>query len=120
MTSRFESQNAGFTLFETLISLGLLALVLAVSVAAIRPPSPALQLKAAAARLTNDASLARHTAIAENRPIIWTPDGLQCDEAAGAEFVFYPDGTVSGSDICLSPLNLRLHPLTGLLVGTKG
>ncbi|WP_121022160.1 pilus assembly FimT family protein [Litoreibacter meonggei] len=115
LPSNPERRNAGFTLFEALVSLALIALVLAVGVSAARPPSPALQANAAFARLSKSATQAKLEAITQHRTAKWSPDAPLCEESTSVEFKFFADGTAHGPDLCILQMKLRLHRLTGLL-----
>jgi len=117
MTLRFRPNpaRAGFTLFEALISLALIALVLAVGIAAARPPSPALQAQAQISRLGEAAAQARFEAISMNRNVVWEPNIPSCEDEPPPQITFFADGTALGSDLCILQLRIRAHRLTGLL-----
>ena len=70
MISRSEAEGAaGFTLFELLIVLLLMALVAAALVSGGRPGSPAMAARAAGGELASALRLARAQASATNRPV---------------------------------------------------
>ena len=120
MTSRFDPQSrAGFTLFETMLVLGLIAMVLAVALSAARGPSPALQLRQHAADLKAEAAAARLRAVNAQRHVIYEPAAPDCT-GRQTTLVFAPDGTAKGPDLCLSRdrarLVLRVSPVSGRLL----
>lgn len=108
--------EAGVTLLEALVALGIIALVSSVAVTALRPPSPALVLEQQAAELISEAATARSQAIHTAAPVALELPGC----GAVLEAVFHPDGTARGTGACLTErgatLRLRLSPLTGRLV----
>ena len=108
--------QAGFTLLETLITLTILALATAVSVAAIKGPSPQLHLQRQATLLQAKAAQHRHLAVSSRRPLTWQVGALSCDSEK-AEVAFLPNGTAHGPDLCLSidgnMLRMTLLPLSG-------
>ena len=111
-----RSAQAGFSLFETLVSLAILSMVLAVSVSAVRGPSPAIRLQQAATKLQKQVSEQRDQAIRARKARFLNIEGLSCDN--GRRIVwFYPNGAATGPDICFSAdgliLRLRLDRLQG-------
>ena len=63
---RPPDRNAGFTLLEMLAALAVIALVSAISIPALRPPSDAMRLEAAARQMAAALRLTRARAIAAN------------------------------------------------------
>lgn len=118
MTSRFRSlrSQAGFTLFEALISLAILSLVLTIVVSSARGPSPALRAQSQVAQLIRDAESVRLNAIQNGVATEWEPEVTVCDPENDPKFIFFADGTARGPEICLPTLRLRIHPLTGLMI----
>lgn len=108
--------QAGFTLFETLVSLAILSLVLAVSAAALRGPSPAIQLQQRITAVQKDAAASRDQAIRTRKVVSLEAGALACDPDQPVTW-FHPDGSASGPDICLSvdglTKRLQMDPLLG-------
>jgi general secretion pathway protein H len=61
--------EAGFTLLESLLALGLVALAAAVATPLLRGPPPAVQVAAEAARLAAALRVTRSAAMAQSRPL---------------------------------------------------
>ncbi|MFZ5963022.1 hypothetical protein ACOXXX_08745 [Thalassococcus sp. BH17M4-6] len=122
MMSRSDrGPDAGFTLFDVLISLAILAAILAIATTALRPPSPALLLERQLATLKNDAALARDRAVRLDRPVALPVPGCQTDE--GSEALFFPDGTARATGpICLTQgglsRRLLIEPITARIAET--
>lgn len=114
--SKHCHKTSGFSLFEALVSLTILSLVLAVTVAAVRTPSPALQARADIADLMREAEVLRLQAIKTAKPVDWSPAEQLCDAGRQSNFKFFPDGTGAGPDLCIASSRLRVHPLSGLLL----
>ena len=104
--------RTGVSLFETMVSLAILSLVLAIAVTAVRPPSPRLQEQAAIAHLTRLAQETRLRAITETRPVAMTTDAL-CDEAQAP--TFFADGSAMGGPLCVGARVLTVSPFTGAI-----
>ena len=119
MTSPSEHQHlaqAGFSIFEVLISLAILSMVLAVSIPAVRGPSPAMRLQQEAAKLQEQAFAFRDQAIRTRKAVGLDVKDLSCSNSQ--EFVwFFPNGAAAGPDICLQRegvvMRLRLDRLQG-------
>ncbi|WP_299695288.1 prepilin-type N-terminal cleavage/methylation domain-containing protein [uncultured Tateyamaria sp.] len=114
MISPFDpsGRRAGVTLFETMVSLAILSLILAVAATAVRPPSPRLQAEATLSELVRQAQEVRLRAIASGTTAVFDTDTL-CDDAAKVRF--YPDGSATGGPLCVADRTLTLRPLTGTL-----
>ncbi len=110
--------TAGLSLLETLIALAILAMVMGLSASAFRGPSPTLRLQKEAATLTRAATVLRQRAIREGNTVTMEDSGTPCEET-DKPLTFFPDGTASGPDLCLSAddlhLRLTLNALTGRL-----
>lgn len=72
--SRCGRHGAGFTLFELLIVMAVLALVIGFGVMGARPGSPGAATRAAAAEVASSLRMARAQAIASNKPVAVTID----------------------------------------------
>lgn len=111
--------DAGFTLLEMLISLAIIAAILAIATTALRPPSPALLLDRQLANLKNDATLARDQAVRQGQPVALPLPGCQNDQ--DTEVLFFPDGTArTTGPICLTEgglsRRLLIEPITSRIV----
>ena len=71
---RPPDRNAGFTLLEMLAALAVIALVSAISIPALRPPSDAMRLEAAARQMAAAMRLTRARAIATNAELDFVVD----------------------------------------------
>nr|WP_170328192.1 hypothetical protein [Ruegeria arenilitoris] len=99
-----------------MVSLSILAMVLAISAAGFRPPSDEIKLNRKVSEFISRVSDARLKAIRSHRAV--GIDVLDC----GGELLawsFYPDGTAIGPEICLAEGDrqetLVLSSLTGLV-----
>jgi len=114
-----SGRNAGFSLLEVLVVLGILSLTIAVFATSNRGPSPSLELKAHVSALQAEVAAARATAIIEGTTNTHAMAAPLCP-GSDATLTFFPDGTAQPADICLTvePLDqrLRLDPLTAQLV----
>lgn len=112
------SQTAGLSLLEALIALAILALIMGLSASAFRGPSPALSLQKQAAELIGTATVLRQRAIRDGDTLSLETKGLTC-EGSDQPLYFFPNGTASGPDLCLSvkdqQLRLQLNMLTARL-----
>lgn len=122
MILRFDaspSRNAGFTLFEMLVSLTILSLVLAVGTSAIKGPSPVLLLHREATEIQKKAAVLRNEVVRNHELKIMDFANETC-ESGRNRTVFFPDGSASGPDLCLSngnsKIRLELMPLLGRYV----
>lgn len=110
--------TAGLSLLETLIALAILAMVMGLGASAFRGPSPTLRLQKEAAALIGTATALRQRAILENRALKMEDSAAPCEET-DKPLTFFPDGTASGPDLCLTAndlhLRLTLNALTGRL-----
>ena len=110
--------TAGLSLLEALIALAILALVMGLSASAFRGPSPALRLQKEAATLIGAATALRQRAILENKALKMGDSAVPCEET-DKPLTFFPDGTASSPDLCLTAgdlhLRLTLNALTGRL-----
>lgn len=110
-------RDAGFSLFETMVALAVLALVVSVTATSIRGPSPAVLLQQQANALIESATLARSRAVSTGRSV-----ALELPGCGGkAELAhFHPDGTADAAQACVTVeeqiLKLHVSPLTGRLV----
>ncbi|WP_457645937.1 pilus assembly FimT family protein [Profundibacter sp.] len=111
-------RTAGLSLLEALIALAILAMVMGLSASAFRGPSPALRLQKQASGLIQTATTLRQRAIRDGRSFTMQTQGLTC-ETTGQPLVFFPNGTASGPDLCLTAdtrqTRLRVNALTGRL-----
>ncbi|WP_037317589.1 pilus assembly FimT family protein [Ruegeria halocynthiae] len=113
--------TGGFSLFEVLIVLSILAMVVAISATGFRPPSDEMRLNGKVSELASRTSEARLQAIRSNQPV-----GVELTDCNGEllSLGFYPDGTATGVEICLAEgarqENLILSPLTGQVSMGKG
>ena len=114
MISRSEPSGprAGVTLLETMVSLAILSLVLAVAATAVRPPSPWLQEQAAIAELTRRAQETRLRAITETLALVMVTDAL-CPDAPPP--TFFADGSATGGPVCVGSQELAIRPFTGAI-----
>lgn len=107
---------AGYSLFEVLIALSILAMVIAVSAAGFRPPSDEMKLNRQISDLVSKISDARLKAIRTNQAV--GIEIVNCDDEP-VNLNLFPDGTASGGEICLEEgtqqETLILSTLTGLL-----
>ncbi len=108
--------RAGFTLFEVLVTLAVIALMTGVVLSARPSPSPGLQLNALASALIEGATAARHRAVTEGRDLLWEPDALTCDGAPVA-VTFYADGTSDSARICLGNTDRQMRFALNVLSG---
>ena len=117
------SSQAGFTLFETLLTLGILSLLLAVVAGAARGPSPSVELHRLATQVQSDAAAARLRAIETGRAVRFSLEADTC-EGRPAHLDFAPDGSVAGDPVCVRHAGLQLTlspaPLSGRLVAQEG
>lgn len=108
--------NAGFSMLEVLITLSVIALTIAMLSG--RTPEPSVELRFASliAEVKRDAAARRAQAIVSRQPVRYDVEMEICDERP-ASVIFFPDGTVSNSSICLAigdeQRTLVVHPLTG-------
>lgn len=107
--------DAGFTLFEMLVSLAILATILGISATALRTPSPAFQLDRQLGDLSNAISLARERAVRSGQAVAITLPS--CGDTPRTEALFFSDGTARATDpvcVAVDDLTQRLHidPLT--------
>ena len=115
--SRRPSSDAGFSLLETLIALAILATVTGVAAAALRAPSPGLQLDSAVSELRLEASTTRRRAVTT-----LARASMVLTDCTGRDVVvwFFPDGTASGSEVCVTQSGLtrklRISALSGRLI----
>ena len=118
MTLPPDPDRAGFTLFEVLVALAVIALMTGIVISGRPTPSPELQLNAEASALIEAATQTRHRAVAEARDLIWDPKARSCSgEPASA--TFYADGTSDSLEICIGSADrekrLSLNVLSGRL-----
>lgn len=110
--------RAGFTLFEVLVALAVIALMTGVVLAARPTPSPELRLNATATALIEEATTLRHRAVTTGIDQTWSPDAQSCADN-DIEVTFYSDGTSDAADICLAidghDLRLEMNVLAGRL-----
>jgi general secretion pathway protein H len=126
--------EAGFTLFEVLVALTILAVLLAVAVPALRP-SPAVELRGAAGTLSTALRQTRMEAIKQGKPLalivnveerslqleskqkkrqlsehlhleLFTAESEMLDDGVGG-IRFYPDGSSTGGRVTLEYEDLR-------------
>ncbi len=107
------NQRSGFTLFETLIGLGVLSLILTVTVTAIRPPSAALRLQQAQTELSQKISKAQLDAIRSGETTVFVTTLRPCISKGTSEILVYLDGSVRASEFCVDDAKITIHPLTG-------
>ncbi len=116
---RIGAPSAGLSLLEALIALAILALIMGLSASTFRGPSPALRLQKQAAELIGSAATLRQRAIREGDTLQLETKGLAC-EGTDQPLSFFPDGTSSGPDLCLTAgdqqLRLQLNFLTARLL----
>lgn len=122
MTSPFEFEptpDSGFSLFEVMVSLAIIALITGVSIAAIRTPSPALVLEKRAADIISKVVAARHNAIRSATAISMEFGDASCAEDTIPTLSLFPDGTATGDTLCLkegdASLELSINAITGRL-----
>lgn len=124
------SFDAGFTLLELIVTLGVLALALALSVPNLRGSGQRQRLQPLAAELITGLKRARAAAIAEGHPVAFviepathsyridgvtrsvvlpagtaltlTPPGTALRETPAGRMIFYPDGSASGGQLVLA------------------
>lgn len=108
--------RSGATLFEALIVLAILGLVSSLAIANIGRPSPTLILDKKASEFIRRMDDAKLNAITSNNPILI--EFTNC-EGNQQSFTLFPNGTVSGSDLCINEAEHRrtlfLSPLLGRL-----
>lgn len=108
------SDRSGYSLFEVMIVLSMLALVTAVGVSRFRPPSPELVLQREAAHVAEEAARLRLLALQSQRDQV-----LDVEETCEGrtQLVFFADGTARATTICLERSGvtkmLYIEPLTG-------
>lgn len=114
MISRSEATprrgRAGLTLFETLVSLAILALVAGVTVAGLRGPSPQLRAKADAAAFQERFAATRLRAMRDGVPLVHETE-LLC--AGAGPLTVFADGSARGGPICIGDSVLTVAPLSG-------
>lgn len=113
-----RARRAGFSLLEVLVVLAITTMVVGALSFRARGPSPRQQAEQAAARAQARVAELRYHAIVQNRSL--HPEGLPAPcEATDARLRLWPDGSISGPDLCPEPrsVGLRLvpEPLTGRL-----
>ncbi|MGC1495035.1 MAG: type II secretion system protein [Sulfitobacter sp.] len=109
--------EAGFTLLETLVALSILAVVSGIAAAALKGPSPRLQLDNAVNEALEVASATRHRAVitqtAAHMPM------TDCNNN-DVDLWFFPDGTASNAQVCVTQSGLtrvlRISTLSGRLI----
>ena len=104
--------RAGVSLFETMVSLAILSLIVAVAATAIRPPSPRLLAEAEISQLVRAAQETRLRAIQEGRPVRMETDAT-CDDTPAP--IFFPDGSARDGPLCVGERQINILPLTGTL-----
>lgn len=106
--------SAGYSLFEALVALAILAMVLAISAAGFRPPSDEMKLNRLVSEFASRVSEARLKAIRSHRPV--RIEAVDC-RGEPLTWSFYPDGTANGPEMCLAEGDrqetLVLSSLTG-------
>lgn len=112
LRSDIKGTRAGVSLFETMVSLAILSLIVAVVATSIRPPSPRLQQEAAISQLVRAAQETRLRAMSEGRPIRMQTEAM-CDTAPAP--VFFPDGSARDGPLCIGERRIAVRPLTGTL-----
>ncbi|WP_162946931.1 Tfp pilus assembly protein FimT/FimU [Ruegeria sp. EL01] len=104
----------GFSLFEVLIALSILALVVTISVSSFRPPSDKMLLNKVISDFISEVSEARLHAIRSDQ--VAAVEISDCRDEL-VELDFYPDGTAAGGEVCLASGQsqgiLQISPLTG-------
>jgi general secretion pathway protein H len=129
-----RARHAGFTLFEILVTLTILAVLLGVAVPALRP-SPAVELRGAAGTITTALRQARMEAIKQGKPLaliidierrslrlegkkkqrqlserlnmeLFTAESEMLEDKIGG-IRFYPDGSSTGGRVTLEYDDLR-------------
>lgn len=111
--------RAGFTLFEVLVALAVIALMTGVVLAARPTPSPELRLNATSSALIEEATRLRHRAVTTGVDAKWQPDARICGEKI-AVVTFYADGTADAAEFCLleegRELRIEMNVLAGRLI----
>ncbi len=109
--------DAGFSLLETLVALAILAVVTGVAAAALRQPPPALRLDNEVSDVQRDAAIARKRAVSTQVQV--SMPVIDC-EGNDAVIWFYPDGTASNVEFCVTNSGLtralRVSTLSGQLL----
>ena len=103
-------RRAGFTLFEVMVTLALVALVGSVTVAGLRGPTPELRKKAEIARFQEDFAATRLRAMREGAFRAHETEFL-CEGAS--VLVIFADGSASGGPVCIAGATLTLYPVSG-------
>lgn len=114
--SDYLKANSGFTVLEALVTLSVLALTAAMFSGRNPEPSSELRFASLIGELKRDVATARAQAVVERQLVTFNIQQERCDDLV-SPIVFFPDGTVSASEICLAigeyQRLLTIHPITG-------
>lgn len=113
-----RTAQSGVTLAETLIVLVVLTMIAAVLTSARPRSSAAMEVQKATTALAAKVAQARLTAIRTGKPMILSAAPYPCD-GREVDVSLFPDGTASGSPLCIGEVILLLDPLTARLTNSE-
>lgn len=104
-TNIISKSTSGFTMFEMLVVLSLIAIITAVSVQSFRMPSSSMKLKAAFSEIVSLVGKARQKAITlgEKQELDLVRNDININDCNGGDpktAVFFPDGTAMSALYC--------------------